>query len=393
MKTWLTQTLPPWSFTIAYLVLLAAVEGYRYWNVVSVNLDPDSLNPEFGPGFLPYLIVIAFAAAAYAWWRVTHFSPSQNTSYGAWLLTTPWMPGKALPLGPWHLGLQDAVPLLLLCVPAMYGDWQMVFIPLLTLLTMYALVLAVVLMFAGFRVNGCVLLITLIAVPRFWISDVLFYTNLIVIWICTTLAVKRLTQRFYEHPEEFVRHPLARESGSGSNLIQWPFDALLCGLPVKRNRMGDCLAFAALMAFGWYVVWALFERMTPQSEDYDFAAIVVDRGLRAMVVALALGRFFIYRACCRPPTRLFARIPLRTPILPHYDVVWAAPIVVVTVGFGGEAIIRAADWSRPVCEPIVLGACILIAALAGPSLNTWRLTGARTVIGPGYFVNRNATLD
>ncbi len=380
MKAWLKQTLPPWPYTAGFLIVLAVAEGFRVGGVYLDGLDAEFVSDRYGRGWYGHQIIVGIAASVYAIWRAIHFSPIANVPYRTWLRTMPWNRDVKLPLGPWHLAGQDVLVLAFLCVLAAYGGWRLVWVPALCLLVPYAYVVSRLQWRLGLRVHACVTAIMLVALVRIWESDVLFYGMLVALWANLTWSVQRLIRLLDEDPEHVdATIPVLPTTPEQEQIatLEWPYVTLLYRLPHPKNRPSHCIALALLVAFTWYVMRWFTDRISPETMDGEFLVSALDLGYELVVPLLAVMRWSAYRASAAPPLSLLGRIRHGWLILPRFDVIWAAPIAIIAIGYGGRWIGTSLALAPTVCEPILLAACILVATLAGPSMTAWRLTGGQ----------------
>jgi len=376
MRSRVTQTLPSWMYIGIFFLILGAVEVYRV--LIATAEGPD---PLFARGFYGYQIVVGSGAAFFGFWRATMFSPISNVSYGAWLRTTPWLPGKPMPMGPWHLGIPDVLPIGVLCVLAAYGGWDRVWIPMMAVATAFTVGISFHQLHYGWNVLACVAGYLIIAVSLVTRHEILVVVLPVLMWMYSTYSVRESLRQY------------AADNGGGKNFELFaqmfnPYadhsppqdinDAVYSRMARSDNSLATSVFGSGLLAFFWFCTLYVLVPSTGNAYEDEAMAPILTFAFSFLVICIAAIRWFGYRIWVKRPISIMGRIWLGMFIIPKFDVILLPPAAIGAVGFAAAWVALRIQWPPTLWQPVVLMLCLLIAAKAPPSFMTWRLTGAHT---------------
>lgn len=363
-------------FACAYTVLEGGVwiiERAAALKVGQLSSIPEVFNVHSG--------ILGTAAGIYALFRLGRFHPACNSSYAAWLKTTPWQSDKPLPLGPIHLVWQDAVVLGALAVVA---AWRMPtgwLLPLIVFGFIYLIGLSLLLAFTRVWLP-CLLLgflwpcPLLPAIKGFPTLGILFAIILI-----TWYGLHKSLQAFpwertsSDNPpavpprrsksvlEVQIQIPaLSRASVQASN-VGWPFHALSPKLGKVPIALSTSAAVSALL--GWWIYCLMVGPQMPFPPE----ALLLIAGVAALI------RIAIYCSGIGPSFNLWGRFASGQIIVPGFDQVFVTPVLVVALAIAGGVVIRnSGAWCSEITA--ILVALLTFVLLSGrPTMRQWLLTG------------------
>jgi hypothetical protein len=325
--------------------------------------------------------ILGTAAGIYALFRLGRFHPAFNSSYAAWLKSTPWSSARPLPLGPIHPVWQDGVVLgALAAVGAWHtsNGWQL---PLIVFGFTYLIGLLLLLAFTqtwfpclllGF-LWPCPLLPAMDGLPRLGI----FAAIILVTWF----GLRKSLQAFpwertsSDNPpavppgraksvlEVQVQIPaLSRASVQASN-VGWPFQSLSPKPGKVPISISTSAAVGALS--GWWIYCLMAGPQMPLPPE----ALLLIAGMAALI------RLAIYCSGLGPSFNLWSRLASGQIIIPGFDQVFVTPVLVVALAIAGGILIRhSGAWSSETTAALV--ALLNFVLLSGrPTMRQWLLTG------------------
>ncbi len=314
----------------------------------------------------------------YGFYRGGFFHPVFRKDYRDWLHRTPWKSGLPLPVGPPHVVWQDvlllgsfvAVTLLhkqpfLLAIPATFlGAYLVVQVAALSMARHYVQVLILAYGFGGLLyLHGHPELSLLLLIGMYGIG-----------WH----GLHKSLKSFHIWELEYVDNQIVCAVGAGntlqdvarSKLLGWPFDRMAPRTSPVSIPMGWAIGISCL--FGWWLGGMLTQ--VPSFERFEAAMLAF-----AFLQFVALTRLVIYVWGYAPPLSLWGRIRTLRLIIPGYDVVFIAPLMmflIPAVPFWMIPDRNVAAMTVPFCTSLQ----ILIALKFPPSLDKWRLTGTHRII-------------
>jgi len=300
--------------------------------------------------------------------RVTAAHPASNGRYRNWLKTTPWHPGMPLPLGPITLNVYDLV---LLAVTGFMFTKLSMHAELAVLLFGVAYTIAVMLKLLSTGPARIVYLLTLGLLVMVWaLPDVrLAALILVAMYPIEYFAIRHSLKSFPWEPQ-VPKHDFP---------LGWTFERLGPEPTKVRVPFFDATIVSLLFGGGVYVALSKLNADARQAVE----PCLVCAGFFA-----ALIRFLIYFGGTSN-LGLFARLATGRLIIPGYDQILAAPIVIG--GLLMAASLLAVQRQRPV-EPVEAGGfaslVVLVLLGMGPSLRRFRLVGTYSIAKLGRTATR-----
>lgn len=386
-RLWLSRVWPPWPYVVAGLLVLGVFEGFRAWFEFQFGpiVGPKSDIVRVRDGWMLFLVV------AYAAYRVAAFHPMLLPDYREWLMRTPWRWPRPLPFGPVHLVSQDlSLVGLLMSYQQLGGEFSPHALPLAFLWT-YSAGIA----FATWRTGACgwgYLVTALLGVPLVLVlrpvESLLAALGLTVVAI---IATQVTLARFPWSGPAWVTHGDARSMKEAqerkvSELIGWPWSQLAPTPPRLRIPWFDAICLSLL---GGWLFWVggtlLVELVIAANPNFPPNAFpgqfLMSKGIFWTMMVIVIRRIAIYIYGRRPPLTLFGRMFTGRWIIPSYDQILLAPIMVVILGAAGGGLVWWPGNPAPLATAgIVEAALLLVGLTAGPSLEAWRLTASHRVV-------------
>ncbi len=153
--------------------------------------------------------------------------------------------------------------------------------------------------------------------------------------------------------------------------LGWPYDYLG---PLRDRHpisIGRAAAFAGLA--GWWEFVLLYPKHETLSSIGLFIAILGP-------VFLAVIRLANYVWGYAPPISLWGRIRTFRWIIPGYDVIFVAPVMILLLLWFMKWLVFDCRVPTELALPPVLGAMVFVALACRPSLDEWRLTGHHRIV-------------
>lgn len=347
--------------------------------------------------------------------RVTTYHPGkyQGTGYLDWLSTTHWEPPMPLPFGPVRFVWRDAF---LLSAFAMTGTLSAIYFVLFSWMDGQEIALGskrISLMFLGaplllplatFLVGyNFMLWFTVRSERALWTLCGYLFPLLFFLWgnwIAMFLVLVALT--------------ILLQIAHGRSLCRITWENLEWLKPESEQRLNESRAKSAFGGwvdrFGpWHegsakksdwvrtlrisslITWWVYVPLTFSEIDWGYAAHVETFGVAhsnksdgadgLLVVLLpaallAFIRYYAYRAQSAPPVSILGRLRTGQLLIPRFDQIFIAPFCIVLMSiFAGIALHKMGVPDRWILPGHLF--VVLVTALgAGPTLESWRLTGA-----------------
>lgn len=377
---WMRVVLPPSSTVGAVFLIYLLLEGIFAW--VSWRWGRAA-------GVLGVRDVFLSANCfAYGVYRVTAFHPINQPDYRRWLEQTPWTWRKPLPLGPIHLVPQDVLVVGLLTVMRHDPQSNLLHGPLLFLFG-YLLALcwsaaAIKLWWAGYGIAFGLGLMVL------WGRDPMQSLGAgVATYALGLVSIQVALRRF---PWELSRYAQCKNLQemielSKQQKLGWPFDRLQPKRPELWVSYRDGVLISALVAWWTYVLLTVLPHPPGGSPFVVFPFF----GLTFCVIA----RLGVYLAGYRSPMNFWGRLFTLRWIMPRYDVIFLAPLLMVFFT-AATPLLLWGQWQQP--PQIVAAAAVFIVLTVGlnlgPPLERWRMTGHHRIVpdlnAAGTFSNTNA---
>lgn len=314
--------------------------------------------------------VACFAALCWGSARLESRHPAVQRQYRRWLKTTPWHPGRALPLGDPTLQLGDFAMAAILGAYVHFHAGRNVMAPLAALLLGYSLTAMKVLLVTGRRE----------AWPIAWIGGALVLA--LPPHAATTLPLLAAAYAVAHHGvrRSLADFPWKLKDGDRraveSDALVWPFSRLAPGATSDPRPGRVRRHFATATLVGWWVFCVATQinrvpKLRPHGAQDAFTFLI---GLFA--TSATLMRWVVYRAGSRQPLSLWGRLVAGRFILPAHDRLWVAPLAIAAAGVGATTVVALLPGAvLPAAAGLAVTGLLAMALLLPPSLYEWQLTG------------------
>lgn len=379
---WMRVVLPPtWAMGVAATFSVIAL--VLNWWVLSLILDgmDDSITVQEERAIHLHQFSLGCIAFIYGLWRVLGFHPFYRPRYREWLRSVAWDPSKPLPLGPPTLVIQDGI--VLLALAALGGDWEWGLVYGAAMLAGWSALLVAANYGAGLdalALLGALTLLPLMLAEFYpWLGAMTLPAYLI-----AAAGVKPGLRMFpWERMPRWEALNASKVEREGRPTDLWPL--------VRTFHSGSVpIEFALSHALLWATfLGAAAATLTVAIEMDEIArghrylrdASGMTTAVRCICLLLGMFRVLTYASYCRPPISLAGRIATGRLIIPGYDQIFVAPLLVLLIGFGGPVILWHWGASDPLAIGITLFAMVAIAFGMGPNLGRWHLTGENRIVG------------
>jgi hypothetical protein len=380
---WSTATLPPnfLKIILAGAVVTWALEWCFY---TMLQLQYGQLPDDFRQVGWPRVWLLC-CLVVWAGWRAFSLNPACQPRYLDWLRTTPWAPGKPLPLGRIELAPQDV--LWLTAASVAFWHWPgSLFVPL-AYLVPYALILSFInyatkrYILAG-AATGLIAMLPLVAMSmgQPWLI-------LGCAIAATATAEWGWRRALQDYPWEaapasrFQFDALQRQEADGT-CAWWPLvhpwrgTAIAPLLDWRETLLfaGFCswLAATATMTINWIEV---FEAARENRLAIDVMHLALPLVAGVAGVAAGLMRLYRYAIWCAWPISLLGRKRTGRLIIPGYDQVFIAPMTTMAAGLIIPNVLLLLGTPTAATAFVTTFAIIMSAVGMKPTLAVWSLTG------------------
>lgn len=336
------------------------------------------------------LLVVAVVAGLM---RGAVFHPAYHPGYRQWLAQAAWSGDRPLPFGPVRLIWADVLfPALLGVVGMLIEPPELATTPLLD----PHVLLPVVIWLAGYNLAvwfklssrrgrfTCLALLPLSIFP--WLSVEAALVVQVMIYVVLTVSLGREFRRFpWEEPEwTLPAHERHLAEARVQGLLGWPHHVLGPRLELPGISRRWAMAWSALAA--WWVVAPLLMagRALPRMSVHESVAglLGADRLMSVHVLwwifllavaGLRLGRYNPLRYLPSPGP--LARLATGRLVVPGYDRVFVAPLLVMLFGLLGPWVMARLGIPMALVPPVAVFGVLMLAMGLGPSLENWHYTG------------------
>jgi hypothetical protein len=382
--TWMRQILPSDAVVAGAVTTAMMIEGV-YLFVLLLGGQPDSTAFAGMRLFTQVISMVSFAI-----FRVSTFHPVNSSSYRQWLCSTPWQPGRPLPMGPVAIVPQDLVVIAASMLLTRCLTINVLYVPIAYLAT-YHLALATVVGACGERLLayllGLALAATLAVINRAEIAlSVCMATMLL-----GALGLHR-SLRAYPWPglaeidlSQYGQTP----SQKNEKRLGWPWDILSPSPTALDAHIASIDVIGVSLLVGAFYAAAM-RQLSPEGR-----MVPLMLHLTAGSSIPSIVRISQYLKNHWAPISLFGRLRTRRPWQQRFDVIAIAPIVAFAISFcsvvavfylGGRMGRRGQNFEGIMVMLPPLGAMLstMIILGAGPQLNRWKLAGRHRI---GFEVN------
>lgn len=308
-------------------------------------------------------------AIAYGLTRCLLFHPVANSKYRQFLALTPYSSRHQLPKGPIHLYWPDAVILGLMIAAAWICPPEHWLIPLAAF-------------FVSFLAGHCFCMIltkqkTLLAVllailplsiyphENDAISILVFCIAYGIVWYGTQTYLKQFPWNTSFWNDHYVAH--LKEKAFTQKIIQWPWQQLhfekTSSLDWKTK-----LVICGLVFWWLHVISYLWD-------DKDL--IVAIFSCSFLIIFFRIIRYIMG---FMPPISLLGRISTGRLIIPGYDKIFVAPMIIALTGVFVPKVLLSAGLPETISIEFTFSLCLFLAMVLPPSYQNWRLTGHHWIV-------------
>ncbi len=312
-------------------------------------------------------------------WRTGDKNPVSNHPYRQWLATSPWTPNRELPFGPVLLVWQDVFILgsvLLL--------WTAPTHRLYLLLAFFVPYCA-----ALISSNFCIKAYGSVYASLFIASFLPFVIGNPWLTLLVTLGVYASCHiGFRAKMRDFPWNDCSLEK---SLFVSKEYIANDAWPLVNRGRLRDTkpkIPWKHVIGISFLVAWlaseaTYFLMLAPNIQQKHSEPSLIAGLLGLFTFFAAIIRYSVYANSRLPPLGLLGRIATGKLIIPGYDVILLAPLVILGIGCALPIVaFMVFGLSFPIGVFICVFTVLVMALGMGPSLPSWILTGEyRMVIG------------
>lgn len=371
MKAWFRKVLPweglLWGFAAAYLACY--LPDLMYWYHAGAWRD-HGYHPHDPAHVLPRIVIMA-SVLIYGVLRVYAFHPAFRKDYFEWLKQTPWRYGLPLPLGPVHLVWQDAVIVGVLSRFAWWHWQESWWVVPCGFLAVYLLLMVVSFIRTGDAQHAYLLMFGLGGTLLVLNSPVRLGVLLAGLYLAAVHGLRHSLGRIEDWDWAKFNERLGLDFEGKERRLGWPFDFL--GPPRQHFPVSTGWAAAIGILAGWWV-YGVAGLLRFAHHWSTFHGCVVAFGC-----LLAGGRLMAYIIGYMPPISFWGRVRTFRWIIPRYDVVFVAPLLILALL---ATLIWVPEWDLPHGRLLsaITAAYVFVALGFPPSLEKWRLTGSHRII-------------
>jgi hypothetical protein len=319
---------------------------------------------------------IALACILYAAYRARAFHPFYQGSYNAYLRASPWECGKALPFGPLSLVVQDAfVVSLLILLPVLFGRPPFL-IGAAIFIVVFSAHHAFAFWWIGHRFHAYAVCVVL---PLFFLSGTVPFAPyaaslllLLIVWRGIRLSLASFT---WDSMSSERMRAMAKQ-----RMVGWPFEVLPPERPKSTVNLGSGDKVALSFLVGWlYFVMSASEALGNPRGLSGVAPMAI-----MFCLLLSLVTALLYIAYCRPPISIAGRIATRRLIIPAYDKILVAPVLIAVLALSGPTFLPlyGSGSQAVVIHPLLCSLSLLLAFFGEPPMDEWLLTGNHRLVFP-----------
>ncbi|MHC4951767.1 MAG: hypothetical protein ACYTEU_12410 [Planctomycetota bacterium] len=318
----------------------------------------------------PNTICFSFLLGLYGFTRILRFNPFSK-GYFMQLALSPWQVGKPLPNGPIHLCWIDLIVLILFALliylfPVLHWTF-----PLIAFFAGYNFGLFSILCFGkqGNYIFFYTILLPLVAYPH-----CNFSIGLAVLICLTFLSQWKMLsymKRFPWNTPWWTENPIEKfkQQALRSRSVGWPFKELFYANTNKSTLLQN-IAVITVICWWIHVLSRLFIRFDPEVTSETIASWYI-----LPIIFIPLIRLLVYLAVYSPPLSLLGRFRTGMLVIPGYDKLFIAPIILVLVGIFLPGFLIKLGIIELIAYELNLGLLLFLAIQLPPSHENWRYTG------------------
>lgn len=387
MTRWIWAVLPPGIYLIGALALYLVPTGIA----TSLSWFSDH-RPAAEKSVFPLMTeltgLLGAIAVSYGAFRGSAFHPAHRPKYREWLVTTPWRVGLPLPIGPLHLVVQDVLYVgILTALSRLHADVPWSAIPGVFLFG-YLFTIATGLVGTGQYRHAYVAALVLsgvLTLKSHYLAVLLILAGLYpILWHGVDQSLRVInfwdSESLRQLQIAFSRTTRLQEV-SRTKLLGWPFERLAPQSDPNPIRGGWIIAVAFLAGW-WSFVMLSFLPPSVRRVDEIVGPLAI---LAAVVVGFACLRVARYVVGYLPPINLLGRLFTFRWIIPGYDVIFLAPLLMAALYALSLWIIVEFNVPIRLGLPITVFLEALAFLACPPSLHRWRLTGNHRIISTAFL--------
>lgn len=334
---------------------------------------------EFDEEFYQILIkvhtgLISFCAAAYGFLRGLSFPMIFDQKYFPFLVLSPCNDEKRLIYGRVSLYWLDVVVLFFIMFSALLFPIVHVLFPLIAFLGVYLFAV-----YLGFLVSenrkffiypGLVLLLAPFLVFPFKSVEVAFII-LLGFYVIALVGVRKFFRNFPWNTKYWTadHFKIWRKEAFSKKVVQWPYRDLFAEAK-KPDSPLFYLALSGLLLWWIHVIiWFIQEDITRALPVYYF-----------LVFIFALLRLVSYALYSSPPINFWGRIWTGHIIIPGYDKIFIAPLLILLVGFSGPLLLQIIGLPVVISYEIMISVTLFLTCSLPPSVRSWKYTGHHQMV-------------
>jgi hypothetical protein len=364
----LRRVAPDPGWLIAFAAMFLFVEGLLRYLEFFRNIPIFARLP-----LRPGNAIMFVASMQYGLRRAVEFHPIWSEGYRTWLESTPWTNQKPLPMGPvqlvWEDGLVVGSMMLLNAILPEPHSWSI----LCAFLLGHLLGLTMTLFMTRRRAIGYVTAFGLGLALWLVANPIACAATATLVYLIAYEGLWRGLAQFPWKPRAMPDFSDLSNVGAGAAHCGWPFDRMIRDVLGQGISRIDAVICCALGSWWLFVLSSFFHGVESRMK-----LLVVPFCL--FMVVLPILRLAIYIDGHRSPVNIWGRIMTGRWIIPRYDQVFIAPLLIVVAGPLSVYCLHAARLPLDVAATIGIGMMTAVALVAPPRLRRWRLTGQHRIV-------------
>jgi hypothetical protein len=347
---------------VATLALLRFLMNFAFPHTETVARAADQLDGTWS-SFV--LLVMTGTMGAWGVIRASSLHPLADPNYLKWLQCTPWQPALPLPCGPALLVWEDLGPLVATFIVCRDAHAS-VELPLAAFVVLYAICQIAVSARAG--VNRDI-----------WYTSAAAWAGLVRGWprwsvvASLLVALLALSQLGIRRSLRLVPYALREKQDAEKALATRSTPDWLLGPrpPTTTVSLVDGLLLPTLIGWWVYCVMAIQHDLNQWRGGADSIGVL----LVGVSLMLGMFRWVVYTGQYHPPINLWGRLWTGRLIIPGYDYVAIAPLLLAPSAAIALFSMRDADVNPPIACGVATALVLALMINLQPTLRHWQLTG------------------
>jgi hypothetical protein len=315
-----------------------------------------------------YLYVVA---TIYAIFRAVYFNPVENSTYGRWLIDSPWRYPDRLPLGPLHLVWQDVVLVGLFVILFPRSDYDVLRLTTSFLLA-YSLCITATLGRVGIYwpvyMNVALFGVFLLAV-----FDSTFLLLVTLAMYCAAfIGQRQMLSAFPFSPEVRERLRLGSQRQETNVPAGWPVP------PNLRERYSWRISQWNAAGVSSAVAWLSYCALHHFRHQSDMVEPAIGLYLY-LAIGFIGGRLWVYLWGYLPPISLLGRLFTGRLVQPRFDYVYVAPLAATVAAIAIPWLAKHLEVPFGCAYPIASGVVVWLCLALPPRREDWIYTGGHRI--------------